>query len=154
MWKKPGLALSLRTALTCNLTPNCGVQFPFHTNYVCVCLQVTRTKCRDVCTCVCVCVCVCEWESVYVPGLEPRPRRTHRCGTCPPTGTSGSGSIGTCCGSSFGSCSDAHTCRTPASDGWSAGRNPEKGMRGENIVRMWKKKKNTWTPWFRCRKIH
>lgn len=60
----------------------------------------------------------------------PCPGGTHRCGTCPLTGTSGSGSIGTCCGSSSGSCSGAHTCHTPASDGWSAEKSPG-GMEGK-----------------------
>lgn len=60
--------------------------------------------------------------------LEALPR-THHCGTFPLTGTSGSGSIGTCCGSFFGFCSDVHTCHTPASDGWSGEKNPG-GLRG------------------------
>lgn len=48
----------------------------------------------------------------------------YRCGTCPQRGTCGIGSTGTCCGSSFGFCSDVHTCRTPASAWWSSWRTP------------------------------
>lgn len=49
---------------------------------------------------------------------------THRCATCPGPGISGSGSTGTCFGSSSGSCSSDHTSHTPASCGWSGGRSP------------------------------
>lgn len=49
---------------------------------------------------------------------------TYHCGTCPQTGTSESDSIGTCFGSSFGSYSGVHTCRTPVWGEWSDGRNP------------------------------
>lgn len=74
-----------------------------------VCLQVTRTAH------------VCMLETLPEPAL---PRLTHRCGTCPLTGTSGSGSTGTCCGFSFESCSGAHTCRIPALGEWSSEKSP------------------------------
>ena len=49
----------------------------------------------------------------------------HHCATCPGPGTSGSGSTGTCCGSSSGFCRFAHISRIPASCGSSDGRSPE-----------------------------
>lgn len=49
---------------------------------------------------------------------------THRYVTCPARGISGSGSTGTCFGSSSESCSSSRTSRTPASCGSSGGRNP------------------------------
>lgn len=49
---------------------------------------------------------------------------THRYATCPARGISGSGSTGTCFGSSSESCSSSRTSRTPASCGSSGGRNP------------------------------
>lgn len=70
---------------------------------------------------------------LWAPGTWPRDARAscpcatrpaHRCETCPAPGISGSGSTGTCCGSSSGSCRSAHTSRTPASCGLSGGRSP------------------------------
>lgn len=49
---------------------------------------------------------------------------THRYVTCPARDISGSGSTGTCSGSSSESCRSSHTSRTLASCGLSGGRNP------------------------------
>lgn len=98
---------------------------------VCVCTCSNfYGNCSPVVHCVFRSVCLQCWDCVLLPLLSlngcssAKPCRTHRCGTCPPTGTSGSGSTGTCYGSSFGSCSGAHTCRIPASGGWSFEKNP------------------------------
>ena len=77
-----------------------------------------------------VCACACERVCVSLP---------YRCETCPPRGTSESGSIGTCCGSSSGSCSGVRTCRTPASGEWSSGKTPvseEQVVIVLNVVRI------------------
>lgn len=65
-----------------------------------------------------------RWPRGTQPARPVDSGDTHRYVTCPARGISGSGSTGTCSGSSSESCSSARTSHTPASCGLSGGRNP------------------------------